>query len=111
MTVEFEIEGRQFLALNGGNDFKFNESVSFIIDCADQEEVDRYWNALTADGGQESQCGWCKDKYGLSWQVIPRQLNTLLASPDAEKAKRVMQAMLEMKKIDVAALEAASDSR
>lgn len=111
MTVEFEIEGRQFLALNGGNDFKFNESVSLIIDCVDQEEVDRYWNALTADGGQESQCGWCKDKYGLSWQVIPRQLNTLLASPDAEKSKRVMQAMLEMKKIDVAALEAASDNR
>ncbi len=109
MTVSFEIEGREFLALNGGDDFKFNESVSFIIDCKDQEEADHYWNTLTTNGGQESMCGWLKDKYGVSWQIAPRRLNELLADPDKERAKRVMHAMLQMRRIDIAALEEAAN--
>src|SRR6478735_7180372 len=92
MTASFELDGQQFVALNGGPIFKFTEAVSFVINCETQEEVDMYWNKLTADGGQESMCGWLKDKFGLSWQITPNQLVPLLSDPDKEKAGRVMQA-------------------
>jgi predicted 3-demethylubiquinone-9 3-methyltransferase (glyoxalase superfamily) len=108
MTVQFEIEGRTFTALNGGPAFSFNEAVSFVIDCASQEEVDRYWAAL-ADGGTESQCGWLKDRYGVSWQVVPSVLGQLVGGPDPEGAQRAMQAMLGMQKLDIAALQKAYD--
>jgi predicted 3-demethylubiquinone-9 3-methyltransferase (glyoxalase superfamily) len=108
ITVQFEIEGRIFTALNGGPAFKFNEAVSFVIDCASQEEVDRYWAALT-DGGAESQCGWLKDRYGVSWQVVPSMLGQLLGGPDPDGAHRAMQAMLGMQKLDIAALQQAYD--
>jgi predicted 3-demethylubiquinone-9 3-methyltransferase (glyoxalase superfamily) len=108
MTVEFELDGAKFMGLNGGDDFKFSEAVSFVIDCADQAEVDRYWKALLADGGEESVCGWLKDRFGLSWQVTPRILPKLMADPDRKKASRVADAMMHMKKIDVAELEAAA---
>lgn len=108
MTVAFELDGREFIALNGGPHFAFNESISFSIDCETQEEVDYYWEKLTA-GGTEVQCGWLKDRYGLCWQVNPRILGQLLGDPDPEKARRAMQAMLTMKKIDIAALRAAVD--
>jgi predicted 3-demethylubiquinone-9 3-methyltransferase (glyoxalase superfamily) len=107
MVVNFQIEGQDFIALNGGPLFKFTEAISFVIDCQTQEEVDHYWNKLTA-GGQESQCGWLKDKYGLSWQVTPTILGELLADKDQKKAQRVMQAMLQMKKIDIAELKRAA---
>jgi predicted 3-demethylubiquinone-9 3-methyltransferase (glyoxalase superfamily) len=106
MTVQFELDGQPFIALNGGPHFKFNESISFSVDCKTQDEVDEYWNKLTA-GGQESQCGWLKDKYGLSWQINPTVLGEMLSDPDPEKAKRVMGAMLKMKKIDIAELKKA----
>jgi predicted 3-demethylubiquinone-9 3-methyltransferase (glyoxalase superfamily) len=109
-TATFEIEGQRFLALNGGPHFKFNEAVSLFIDCADQFEVDFYWSKLTADGGVESQCGWLKDRYGLSWQVVPQALSRYLAVPDRDKAERVRQAMMLMKKIDVAALDHAAEN-
>lgn len=109
LTVEFTLAGQQFLGLNGGPQFRFTEAVSFTINCEDQEEVDRYWNALTADGGAPSQCGWLKDKFGLSWQIVPRQLVELLAGPDREGAGRAMQAMLKMTRLDVAALQRAYD--
>jgi predicted 3-demethylubiquinone-9 3-methyltransferase (glyoxalase superfamily) len=108
MVVNFQIEGQDFIALNGGPLFKFTEAISFVINCQTQEEVDHYWNKLTAGGGQESQCGWLKDKYGLSWQVTPTILGELLADKDQKKAQRVMQAMLQMKKIDIAALQRAA---
>jgi len=108
MVVNFQIEGQDFIALNGGPLFKFTEAISFVINCQTQEEVDHYWNKLTAGGGQESQCGWLKDKYGLSWQVTPAILGELLADKDQKKAQRVMQAMLQMKKIDIAALQRAA---
>jgi len=108
MVVNFQIEGQDFIALNGGPLFKFTEAISFVINCQTQEEVDHYWNKLTAGGGQESQCGWLKDKYGLSWQVTPTILGELLADKDQKKAQRVMQAMLPMKKIDTAALKRAA---
>jgi predicted 3-demethylubiquinone-9 3-methyltransferase (glyoxalase superfamily) len=108
MVVNFQIEGQEFIALNGGPLFKFTEAISFVINCQTQEEVDHYWNKLTAGGGQESQCGWLKDKYGLSWQVTPTILGELLADKDQKKAQRVMQAMLQMKKIDIAALKRAA---
>jgi len=108
MVVNFQIEGQDFTALNGGPVFKFTEAISFVISCQTQEEVDHYWNKLTADGGQESQCGWLKDKYGLSWQVTPTILGELLADKDQKKAQRVMQAMLQMKKIDISALKRAA---
>ena len=108
LTITFTLQDEEFIALNGGPHFKFNEAVSFMVKCEDQAEVDKYWNALTADGGQESQCGWLKDKYGLSWQIVP---TVLLAPASAtrirEKAKRAMQAMMTMKKIDIAAMEKA----
>lgn len=108
MTVDFELDGQAFIALNAGPHFKFNEAVSFSIDCKSQEEVDYYWSRLTADGGEESMCGWLKDKYGLSWQVNPSILGELMTDPDKEKAKRVMQAMLQMKKIDIPTLQRAA---
>ena len=106
-TMSFELDGQEFMALNAGPQFKFNESVSFYVDCEDQAEVDYFWDALTADGGEESMCGWLKDKYGLSWQIIPRQLGELMGDPDPEKSKRVTDAMLKMQKIIVADLQKA----
>ena len=105
LTIEFEIEGQKFVALNGGPLFKFNESVSFVINCETQEEVDYFWAKLTADGGEESACGWLKDKFGLSWQVTPTVLIDMLHDGDEKKSGRVMQAMLEMQKIDIKALK------
>ncbi|MEX5303726.1 VOC family protein [Kocuria sabuli] len=110
LTVEFELDGHAFTALNGGPEFHFSEAVSFQIDCTDQAEVDRYWEALTVDGGQESMCGWLKDKYGLSWQVVPRRLVELLADPDSGRAQCAMAAMMPMRKIVIADLEAAADA-
>ena len=110
MTVEFELAGQRMIALNGGPHFKFTEAISLSVDCKDQKEVDRYWNKLS-QGGQESMCGWLKDKYGLSWQVNPSILGKLLADKDAKKAKRVMEAMLKMRKIDIAALKAAAEAK
>lgn len=110
MTVSFELDGQRFIALNGGPQFKFTEAISFSIDCETQEEVDRYWATLTAGGGEEGQCGWLKDRYGLSWQVNPRVLGELLSDPDPKKAKRTMDAMLKMKKIDIATLKRAAQS-
>lgn len=107
LTIEFEIEGQKFVALNGGPLFKFNESVSFVINCETQEEVDYFWGKLTADGGEESACGWLKDKFGLSWQVTPTALIDMLHDNDPEKAERVMKAMLQMKKIEIPKLKAA----
>jgi predicted 3-demethylubiquinone-9 3-methyltransferase (glyoxalase superfamily) len=109
MTATFELEGQEFIALNAGSHFKFNEAISFVIDCETQEEVDYYWEKLTADGGEESQCGWLKDKFGLSWQVVPSILSKLYSSGDAQKSKRVMQVMMKMKKLDIAALQRAFD--
>lgn len=108
MTIAFELEGRSFLALNGGPHFKFNEAVSLIVYCDDQEEVDHYWNGLTANGGEESQCGWLKDPFGLSWQVTPRALLRLNTDSDPQRAYRAHQAMLKMKKIIIADLEKAA---
>ena len=107
MTATFEIAGQRFVALNGGPAFDFTEAVSFFIRCDSAEEVDYYWDALLADGGEPSQCGWLKDKFGLSWQVVPSRLMEYLSDPDPVKAQRVMQAMLQMSKIDVAELDAA----
>jgi predicted 3-demethylubiquinone-9 3-methyltransferase (glyoxalase superfamily) len=107
MTVEFELDGQRMIALNGGPVFKFTEAISLVVDCKDQKEVDHYWNKLLR-GGKESQCGWLKDRYGLSWQIVPTVLGELLSAPDAKTAKRVMEAMLKMKKIDIAALKAAA---
>ena len=106
--VFFRIEGMSFTAINGGPQFPFTEAVSFSVSCADQAEVDRLWNALTADGGEESQCGWLKDRFGLSWQIIPDRMGELLSDPDPERAGRAMQAMLKMQKIEVDVLEAAA---
>ena len=111
LTIEFEIEGQKFVALNGGPLFKFNESVSFVINCETQEEVDYSWGKLTADGGEESQCGWLKDKFGVSWQVTPTVLIDMLHDKDPEKAERVMNAMLEMQKIEISKLKAAYDGK
>jgi predicted 3-demethylubiquinone-9 3-methyltransferase (glyoxalase superfamily) len=109
MTVSFELDGQKFLALNGGSDFTFNEAVSFQIHCRDQDEVDHYWEKL-GEGGQPGPCGWLKDRFGLSWQVVPNRLPELLGDPDREKAQRVMAAMLEMGKIEIAELEQAAAS-
>ena len=107
MTVEFEIDGRPFVALNGGPVFKFTEAISFQIPCETQEDVDYYWSKLTEDGGEEGQCGWLKDKFGLSWQVVPTVLGKMLSAANREKAQRVTNAFMQMKKFDIAALEAA----
>jgi len=109
MTVEFQLEGQPFVALNGGPHFKFTEAISFVVNCQTQEEVDHYWEKLPADGG-EVQCGWLKDKFGLSWQIVPTMLIELLDGPDPEKSGRVMKAMLTMKKLDIAALRQAYDN-
>ena len=106
MTVTFELGGQEFIALNGGPHFKFTEAVSFSVDCKTQEEVDEFWRKLS-EGGEEGQCGWLKDKYGLSWQINPRILGEMLSDADPEKSKRVMEAMLKMNKIDIAALQQA----
>jgi predicted 3-demethylubiquinone-9 3-methyltransferase (glyoxalase superfamily) len=108
MTISFQLEGREFIALNGGPHFKFTEAISFSISSETQEEIDYYWSKLTAGGGQEVQCGWLKDKFGLSWQVNAPMLGELLADKDAKKAQRVMQAMMQMKKIDIAELKRAA---
>ena len=107
MTVSFELDGQRFVALNGGPAHPFTEAVSFVVDCSSQEEVDRYWSALT-EGGEESVCGWLRDRFGLSWQIVPSRLPELLTDPDRGKSQRVMQAMLQMRKIDIAGLEAAA---
>lgn len=107
-TGTFELNGQEFMALNGGPEFKFTEAFSLFVRCETQDEVDDYWAKLTADGGEESQCGWLKDKYGLSWQIIPNRLMELLGDPDPAKAGRAMQAMLRMRKLDIAELEAAA---
>ena len=107
MTVEFQLDGQRMIALNGGPQFKFTEAISLSVDCKTQEELDHYWTKLS-QGGKEQPCGWLKDKYGLSWQVNPAILGELLSGPDAKKAKRVMEAMLKMKKIDIVALKAAA---
>ena len=104
MTVSFELDGQAFVALNGGPEFTFDEAVSFQVDCETQDEVDAYWSKLS-EGGEEGPCGWLKDRFGLSWQIVPRVLPELLADPDREKAQRVMAAMLKMKKIDIEELE------
>jgi predicted 3-demethylubiquinone-9 3-methyltransferase (glyoxalase superfamily) len=109
MTVSFVLDGREFVGLNGGPDFSFSEAVSFQIGCGSQEEVDDYWAKLTADGGEESMCGWLKDRYGLSWQVVPDGLGELLGDPDPGRAQRAAQAMFGMRKIDLAAMRAAAD--
>lgn len=103
MVVNFELNGQFFMGLNGGDNFTFNEAVSFVIPCKDQEEIDYYWYKLIADGGQESMCGWCKDKFGLSWQVIPSILGELMANP--ENGQRVMQAFMKMRKFDIETLQ------
>lgn len=108
-NVSFELDGQEFMGLNAGPQFKFNEAVSMFVNCEDQAEVDYFWNALIADGGEESMCGWCKDKYGLWWQIVPKQLGELMGDSDPEKSGRVMQAMLKMKKIIVADLQKAHD--
>lgn len=108
MTVEFELDGQTFIALNGGPHFKFTEAISFAVDCKTQEEIDRYWEQLSK-GGEESQCGWLKDKYGLSWQITPSVLGEMLSDRDPKKSSRVMEAMLKMKKIVIADLQAASE--
>jgi predicted 3-demethylubiquinone-9 3-methyltransferase (glyoxalase superfamily) len=108
MSGTFYLDGREFHALNGGPHFRFNEAISLMVHCESQEEVDRYWNRLT-EGGEESMCGWLKDKYGLSWQIIPTRLGELLSDPDPDRAQAAMKAMLQMRKIDIAALEAAAD--
>ena len=102
-VVNFELNGQLFMGLNGGDNFQFNEAVSFVIPCNDQEEIDHYWYKLIADGGSEGMCGWCKDKFGLSWQVVPTQLSTLIANP--ENGSRVVQAFMKMKKFDIEALQ------
>ncbi|MFG2769662.1 VOC family protein [Streptomyces sp. NPDC048350] len=108
MTVDFVLDGNAVTALNGGPDFTFNEAVSFLVDCADQEEVDYYWSKLS-EGGQEGPCGWVRDKFGLSWQVVPSILDELIADPDEARAQRAMKAMLGMGKLNVAELLAAAD--
>jgi len=108
MTIGFTIEGQDYTALNGGPVFKFNESVSFVVHCKDQQEVDYYWEKLSADGGQEVECGWVKDKFGLSWQIVPDVLMQLISDKDPAKSERVMKQILQMKKIDIAKLKEAA---
>jgi predicted 3-demethylubiquinone-9 3-methyltransferase (glyoxalase superfamily) len=109
MVASFELEGQKFTALNAGPRFKFTEAISFVVNCETQEEVDYFWEKLTAGGGQESMCGWLKDKYGLSWQIVPTVLFELFQDKDPEKSQRVMQAMLQMKKMDIATLKRAAE--
>lgn len=109
MTVDFTINGQRIVGINGGPIFTFDEAVSLMIECEDQDEIDHYWGALTADGGAESQCGWCKDKFGLSWQVVPIGMDDVFSSGDPEAATRAMQAMFGMKKLNLAELQRAAD--
>jgi predicted 3-demethylubiquinone-9 3-methyltransferase (glyoxalase superfamily) len=109
LTVTFVLDGQEFTAINGGPMFSFDEAISFVINCADQEEIDFYWSKLIEGGGEESQCGWLKDKYGLSWQVVPTDWEDLLNDPDPARAQRAVTAMLGMRKIDIAAIQAAAD--
>jgi predicted 3-demethylubiquinone-9 3-methyltransferase (glyoxalase superfamily) len=111
LTIEFEIGGQKFTALNGGPEFKFNEAISFVVNCDTQEEVDYFWEKLSADGGQESQCGWLKDKFGVSWQIVPTVLIEMLQDKDSEKSERVMKAMLPMQKIDIKTLKEAYERK
>jgi len=111
MSGTFQLEGQEFYALNGGPQFKFTEAISLFVNCETQQEVDELWAKLTADGGEESQCGWLKDKFGLSWQIIPTALGDMLGDKDPERSKRVMEAMLKMRKIDIKALDQARDQR
>ncbi len=110
MVVTFELDGQRYTALNGGPEFQFNEAISLQVDCDDQDEVDHLWDKLTADGGEESACGWLKDRWGLSWQITPKRLTELLSDPDPGRSQRAMQAMLQMKKIDIKTLEDAANS-
>ena len=109
MTVAFEIAGQKFIALNGGPLFKFTEAVSFVVNCETQDEIDYYWEKLSADGGQEVQCGWLKDKYGLSWQIVPTVFFELIQEKDPAKSNRVMQALMQMTKLDIAGLKRAAE--
>ena len=111
MTGSFQLDGQEFMALNGGPQFPFTEAISLLVNCENQQEVDELWAKLTADGGQESQCGWLKDKFGVSWQIIPKQLGEMIGDKDPAKAKRAVDAMLKMKKIDIKTLERARDGR
>ena len=111
MVCAFELEGQQFSALNGGPLFKFTQAISLVVNCETQEEVDHFWSKLTADGGAPSQCGWLKDKFGLSWQIVPRVLSELMSDRDPAKSSRVMQAMLQMTKMDVEKLKRAYEGR
>lgn len=108
MSVEFELEGQKFMGLNAGPMFKFNEAVSFFVGCETQQEIETLWEKLTADGGSPSQCGWLKDKFGLSWQIVPNTLGRLLSGGDAASSKRVMETLLQMNKLDIGQLEAAA---
>jgi len=110
MTASFELEGQEFMALNGGPEYKFTEAISFFVNCETQEEVDKLWEKLS-EGGEKGPCGWLKDKYGVSWQIVPTVLGEMLSDPDPEKSKRVMQAMLQMKKIDINALRQAYEQK
>lgn len=111
MVVSFQLAGQEFTALNGGPQFTFSEAVSFVVNCENQQEIDEYWSKLTSGGGQESLCGWLKDKFGFSWQIVPVQMGKLMTHKDPQKANRVMQALLKMKKIDIGTLEAAAEGR
>jgi len=111
MTLTFQLEGQEFYALNGGPVFHFTEAISLFVNCETQQEVDELWNKFLANGGKESRCGWLKDKYGLSWQIIPTALGKMLGDPDPAKARRVMEAMLQMSKIDIAKLKQAYDGK
>jgi predicted 3-demethylubiquinone-9 3-methyltransferase (glyoxalase superfamily) len=110
LVVDFTVAGQRFQGLNGGPEFRFDEAISFVIECEDQAEVDRLWDALAADGGQPGPCGWIKDRFGLSWQIVPVRLNELVDDPDPNRARRAMEAMLAMGKIEVAELERAADA-
>ena len=111
MTVSFELDGQEFVALNGGPRFKFTEAVSFVVNCETQEEIDYYWESLTADGGEEVQCGWLADKFGLSWQVVPAKIREWMEDKDPARTQRVMHAVMQMKKLDMAAMQRAYDGK
>ena len=110
LTVDFTLAGQHYQGLNGGDDFKFNEAISIVVECEEQAEIDRLWDALTANGGEPGPCGWLKDRFGLSWQITPKRLNELVSDPDPERARRAMEAMLKMGKIEIAELERAADA-
>jgi predicted 3-demethylubiquinone-9 3-methyltransferase (glyoxalase superfamily) len=111
LTVMFELEGEEFMGLNGGPEFNFTEAISFSVDCKDQKEIDYFWERLTADGGEESMCGWLKDKFGVSWQIVPSEMGDLLGGDDSEKSKRAMEAMLQMRKLDIQQLRDAREGK